>query len=119
MQERGYLLYLEDMLQSMSVIREYINGLDFEAFERNRLIRDGVVRNLEIIGEATRKVPDDVKLQHPEIPWKPIYRLRNIIAHEYFGIDYAVVWRIATDFLPANMVDLENLIKNEREKGKP
>lgn len=81
------------------------------------MLVDAVVRNFEIIGEATRNIPDEIINKYPEIPWKKMYGLRNLISHEYFGIDYEMIWKIIGDDLPQNLKDLQRILKVEREKG--
>lgn len=79
------------------------------------MVTDAVIRNLEIIGEASNKVPDIIKSKYPEIPWRQMYGLRNFVAHEYFGIDYENIWKIISIQMPKNMEDLERVIDSERE----
>ncbi len=112
--DRKYTLYLEDMLISMERIGEYIGDLDFIHFKQNSMIVDAVIRNFEIIGEASKYIPDDVIKNHPHLPWKKMYSLRNMVTHEYFGIDYEVIWEIAKGELPQNIVDLRQLIELEK-----
>ncbi len=114
--QRDYLLYLDDMTKAIRSIQEFLAGVEFSSFISNQMMRDAVVRNIEIIGEAARKIPLSVQDQYPEIPWKQMYIMRNIIAHEYFGIDYDVVWKIARDYLPKNLADLEKVIETENKK---
>jgi len=77
--EREYILYLEDMLQSMQRIEEYINNLDFQEFKMKSMVVDAVIRNFEVIGEASKKVPGAIQKKYPEIPWRKMYGLRNLI----------------------------------------
>jgi uncharacterized protein with HEPN domain len=114
---RDYNLYLEDMLTSMSRIEEYIGELEFRDFKMNYLIVDAVIRNFEIIGEASRNIPDKIKDIYPEIPWKKMYGLRNLISHEYFGIDYEMIWEISKKSLPKNLIDLRAIIEKENRSG--
>jgi len=109
---RNYNLYLEDMLTSMLRIEEYIGELSFSEFKMNYLIVDAIIRNFEIIGEASKNVPTKIKQKYPEIPWKKMYGLRNLIAHEYFGIDYEMIWEISKNNLPQNSIDLRKIIEN-------
>lgn len=88
-------LYLEDIQTSMSRIAEYIEGYDFIIFKKDYKTVDAVIRNFEIIGEASKNLSDEIKIQNPEIPWNEMYYLRNRVAHEYFGIDYEIIWDIA------------------------
>jgi len=113
--EREYLFYLQDMEDSMRHIFEFTKGMDFSTFKRNRLVVDAVIRNFEIIGEASKNVPENIKTKFPNIPWKNMYKLRNIISHDYFGIDYEVVWKIITEYLPENYAELCQVIEIEQQ----
>ena len=110
LKERAFILYLEDMLQSIQRIEEYTLGFEFITFKRDYKTVDAVVRNFEIIGEAAKNVPDEIKFAHPEIPWKEMYLLRNKVSHEYFGIDYEVIWDIVKNYLPQNKIEIEIVI---------
>lgn len=100
MKKRPYRMFLGDIFDSIEKIEGYITGLDFEDFSADNKSIDAVVRNLEIIGEASRNIPTTIKTKHPEIPWKRMVGLRNVIAHEYFGVDIRIIWQIATRNLP-------------------
>jgi len=115
--KREFILYLEDMLLSMDRIEEYLSSLDFKKFKRNYLVVDAIIRNFEIIGEASKSIPTNIQQKYPEIPWKKMYGLRNLIAHEYFGIDYEMIWEIAKRNLPQNRIDLIEIIKKEKAQG--
>lgn len=112
--KREFILYLEDMLQSMERIEEYLGDLDFRKFKMNYLVVDAIIRNFEIIGEASKNIPNDIQENYPEIPWKKMYGLRNLITHEYFGIDYEMIWEIAKNNLPQNRTDLSKIIDKEK-----
>jgi len=116
--KREFILYLEDMLQSMERIEEYLDKLDFSNFKMNYLVVDAIIRNFEIIGEASKNVPKNIQEKYPEIPWRKMYGLRNLISHEYFGIDYEMIWEIAKNNLPQNRVDLMKIIDNEKKTGR-
>jgi|TARA_R110000744_G_C19082903_1_gene531463 uncharacterized protein with HEPN domain len=111
--KREYIFYLEDMLQSMERIEEYLVEIDFDKFSKTHIVIDATVRNFEIIGEAAKSVPINIQEKYPEIPWKKIYGLRNLISYEYFGIDYEMIWKIAKTNLPQNQIDLEKIVKRE------
>jgi uncharacterized protein with HEPN domain len=113
--KRRYELYFEDMLNSIKSIEEYIGENDYRNFKMNRMIVDAVVRNFEIIVEAAKNIPLEVQDKYPEIPWKKMYSLRNLISHEYFGIDYEMIWEIALNNLPKNKNDLEKIIQKEKQ----
>ena len=112
--ERDPILYLEDILISMKRVEEYIEGLDFQKFKMDYKTVDAVIRNFEIIGEASKNVPGNVKERHPDVPWDEMYRLRNRISHEYFGIDYEIIWDITTQYLPTNQKDIIIALDYER-----
>ena len=108
MSERSAELLLEDMLESCDRILEYTKELSFEEFRKNYLVVDAVVRNFTIIGEAAGRIPDAYKRKHPEIDWDRIRGFRNRIVHDYFGIDYQIVWIIIENNIP----ELRDLIKH-------
>lgn len=114
---RNYIFYLEDMLLSMNRIEEYTEGLDFKRFKLNYMVVDAVIRNFEVIGEASKNIPPEIKHKYPEIPWGKMYGLRNMISHEYFGIDYEMLWEIAKNNLPENQADLQEIISKEKAEG--
>ena len=91
---RDFNLYLDDILESINRILQYIADQNFETFADDQKTVDAVVRNLEIIGEAARNLPDGVKEAMADIQWKKIIALRNILTHEYFGINKQIVWDV-------------------------
>ena len=97
---RDYKAYLKDILDSILKIQKYTEGISFNKFSSDELIQDGVVRNLEIIGEAVKNIPDDVKNEHLDLDWKKIAGLRDILVHAYFGIDVEIVWDIVKHKVP-------------------
>lgn len=98
----------------MSRIAEYINGLTFIQFKQDYRTVDAVIRNFEIIGEASRNLPIEIKEKYPHVPWSEMYLLRNKVSHEYFGIDYEIIWDIAVNYLPENKVQLEEVLSAEK-----
>ncbi|MBU4312987.1 MAG: DUF86 domain-containing protein [Candidatus Omnitrophica bacterium] len=108
---RDYKLYLEDILQAIDKIEKYTKGLNADRLKKEDLIVDGVVRNLEIIGEAAKNIPQDIKKKHPDIEWKKIAGLRDILAHEYFGIDLQILWDIIKNKLPELKTKVTPLMK--------
>ena len=112
--QRDYILYLEDIQTSMLRIQEYLAEHNFDSFRKDYKTLDAVIRNFEIIGEATKNLPKEVTARYPAIPWKEMYRLRNRISHEYFGIDYQIIWRIATAYLPQNLKQINEMLIIEK-----
>ena len=96
---RDYSLYLDDILEAIRNIREYLSGMDYELFTRDKKTRDAVVRNLEVIGEAAGRLPESARLAAPNIEWRKIMGMRNILAHEYFGVSLPVVWDVVQNKL--------------------
>jgi|SRR3989338_7216081 len=111
MSKRSAHLLLEDMLDAVRQIQAYVAGMEFSAFANDRKTCDAVIRNFEIIGEASHRLPDEYKALHPEIDWTKIRGFRNRIVHDYFGIDYEIVWMIAKTNLPQLISSLEKLLK--------
>lgn len=112
--ERDPILYLEDIVLSMQRVKEYIAGIDFQHFKRDYKTVDAVIRNFEIIGEASKNLPKAIKDKYIYVPWEEMYRLRNRISHEYFGIDYEIIWEIATQQLPLNYDEIIEILKLEK-----
>ncbi|MFQ5887505.1 MAG: DUF86 domain-containing protein [Candidatus Hydrothermarchaeales archaeon] len=112
--QREYKAYLKDVLGAIKKIERYTENLSIDGFAEDELIQDGVVRNLEIIGEAVKSIPDDIKIRNPEIEWKKIAGLRDILIHAYFGIDIEVVWDIIKNKIPGmKKKSLELLLEME------
>lgn len=97
---RSYKLYLQDILDSARKIAVYAEGLDLSSFAQQSMAFDAIVRNLEIIGEAVKKIPRRIRIQYPQIEWKKIAGLRDIIAHEYFGVNKRILWEVVVQKLP-------------------
>lgn len=98
---RDFRLYLDDILTAIGRVREYAHGLDREGFISDTKTVDAVIRNLEVIGEASRKLPEDIKAASAEIEWSKIIAMRNILSHEYFGVNNLLLWDIITNKLGA------------------
>lgn len=111
--KRQYFFFLEDILTSMLRISEYIASLTIDEFKQNQMVVDAVVRNFEIIGEASKNLPEDIKVKYPEIPWSKMYGLRNLISHQYFGIDFEMIWEIVKSNLPDNINELRKVVAIE------
>lgn len=101
-----YLSHIEDAISS---IQEYVAG-GKEAFLANKMIQDAVIRNLEIIGEAVKKISPDTRARAPEVPWKQISGLRDVLIHDYFGVDLGTVWLVVENRLPALKLQIRNLL---------
>ena len=100
MSKRDHRLFLADMLEAIEKIERYTHGLNREDLWQDDLVADAVVRNIEVIGEAARHVPEALRAAHPEIDWRRVVGLRNVVVHEYFAIDMDVVWVVVEKHLP-------------------
>ncbi len=107
-------MYLEDIQQAMLRIAEYIEGMDFQDFKRDYKTVDAVIRNFEVIGETSRNVPQEIKKDYPDVPWQEMYLLRNKVSHEYFGIDYEIIWDIAKNHLPENQKQIIQILEEKK-----
>ncbi len=113
MSKRDAKLLLEDMLDSMSKIHKYTFQYSFEEFCNDDKTIDAVIRNFEIIGEAANRIPDEIKSNNPEIPWRSLIGLRNRVIHEYFGVDLEIVWDIVINDLNECVEWIELLIEKD------
>ena len=107
---RDYRVYLDDIVEAAEHIEEYTSGLSVEVFSRDRKTRDAVLFNLQVVGEAIKKVPEEVRSRHPDVEWKKIAGLRDILVHEYFGIDVDIVWDVVANKLPDLKLQIEKIL---------
>jgi len=94
MSKRPTDLLLTDIREAIDRVGEYIKGMSFEEFSKDQKTIDAVARNLEIMGEAANRLPDEFKEDHSDVEWYKIVGLRHRIVHEYFGVDLQIIWRI-------------------------
>jgi len=97
---RDYHLYLKDILSAMDSIEAFVEGMSFEEFRADDKTASAVIRKFEIIGEATKNIPDEIRQQYPTVPWKEMAGMRDRLIHFYFGMDYKLVWTTIKERLP-------------------
>ena len=114
MSERDPRLYCEDILESGSAILDFVKGLSFDDFCDDRKPYSAVIREFEIIGEAVGKLPESFRERRPDVEWQDIKDFRNLLSHEYFGVDLEIVWKIIEDDLPALMDAVKKIVGTER-----
>jgi uncharacterized protein with HEPN domain len=114
MSRREWKLFIEDILESIRLIKNYVENMGFDDFKNDRKTIDAVVRNFEIIGEASRFIPDEIKEEYENVDWKGIVGLRNRIAHEYFDISLSIVWHIVMKELPTLEDQMKKILEQSR-----
>lgn len=105
---RDSKIYLDDIKDAIKRIEKYTRKANYDSFEKNQMLIDAVIRNLAIIGEAVKNLPQETKKQFPEIEWKKIAGLRDILVHAYFGINKKIVWDIVKNKIP----ELKKVLSN-------
>ena len=107
-------VYLQDILESIGHIQQFLEGVSEDEFYKNVEKQDAVLRRLEIIGEAVKHLPDDIREDHPDIPWRQIAGMRDVIIHEYFGITLEMVWVAATEDILDLKTKVEEIIESKQ-----
>jgi len=111
MTNRPARIRLEDLKQAMARVRQYTKGLTYEEFVEDEKTMDAVLRNLEVIGEAARNIPEELRGEYPDVEWHRMIGLRNIISHEYFGVDMQIIWEVATRNVPETEPLVADMLK--------
>ncbi len=107
-------VFIQDILESIKLIEDYAKGVSEEEFldkDDNLQLKDAIIRRLEIIGEAVKNIPDDFKEKHPDISWKQISGMRDVLIHEYFGVRLERVWKTAKEDLPELKEVISKILK--------
>ena len=108
--ERADREFLSDIREAIRRVGAYIAGMTYELFLTDTRTQDAIIRNLEIIGEATKKLSEELRTKHPEVPWKSMAGARDRLTHHYFGVNLDIVWQIATAELPKVASQLQRIM---------
>jgi len=108
---RNITLYVKDILQNMQDAEEFIRDMSYEQFAGDKKTLNAVLRSIEVIGEAAKNVPDEVRDKYPDIPWKEMAGMRDKVIHFYFGVDKEVVWSVVKDRIPAIRPPIEKMLR--------
>jgi len=113
--KRNYKLFIKDIILAMKSIEEFVEGLSLDEVKEDDKTSSAVIRKFEIIGEATRHVPDNLKENYPDIPWKKMAGMRDRLIHAYFGVDYRLVWEAIKIDIPKLKPRLEEVLAGLEE----
>mgnify|MGYP001132264343 CR=1 FL=1 len=103
--------YIRHMLDEIDYILNRISNMDYDSFVRDETLKRAFVRSVEVIGEASKKLPENIKAMQPEIEWRKVSGMRDRLIHDYFGVDYTIVWDVASNKLPDLREKLHDLLK--------
>ncbi|MDD5204307.1 MAG: DUF86 domain-containing protein [Desulfobacterales bacterium] len=116
MSKRDFCLYCGDILDSGKAILEYVRNMTFQEFTQDRRTYSAVIREFQIIGEAVGRLPEELKQRRPDVEWQDIRDFRNLLTHEYFGVDLEIVWKIIQDDLPGLINAVEEIMQASEER---
>ena len=106
----GNKVRLQHIAKALGEIGEYTKGIDFDAFKQNSIINQACIRQLEIIGEACNRLTDELKNSYPNIAWRQIIALRNLLIHQYFGVDLEIIWEVIKNDLPLFSQNINSIL---------
>ena len=113
MPPRNWKIRIRDILDCIEKIEKFTRGYTFTDFQEDEKTIDSVLRNLEIIGEASRHVPTDIRIRYPDIPWVEMLTMRNIVIHEYHGVNLEIIWQTVKENLPPLVSPLKQILARE------
>jgi uncharacterized protein with HEPN domain len=112
---RRWKFRVKHILEALGKIQQYTNNMDLAQLTADSMALDAVIRNFQVIGEASRAIPEHVKRAHPEVPWSPMEKMRHVIVHDYDRVDVGIVWDTVKKDLPSPVPLLERLLEEEGE----
>ncbi len=110
--EKDTTIFLKHIFESIEQVQNYVKDISKETFLVSTQLQDSVARRLEIIGEATKNLPEDFKIKHPEIPWRKITGMRDNLIHEYFNFDEELVWNVLINYIPEFKKQISDLLND-------
>ncbi len=117
MSERNDIDLIRDIAESVARISLYTLNMEYEEFRKDKKTQDAVIRNIEIMGEATKKLSEDMRKDYPNIPWKNIAGTRDKLIHNYFGVNIDIIWSIVQIEIPSLLPKIERIYQNVNEQG--
>jgi uncharacterized protein with HEPN domain len=111
---RSWLLFLDDMREAARKIDRYVAGRDQDAFRADEMAFDATLRNLEILGEAVKGIPEEIRVRYPDINWRGVAGFRNVLAHAYFAVDEETLWDIIANKVPQLLAQLEQITEDRK-----
>jgi uncharacterized protein with HEPN domain len=115
---RDYKLFISYIVEAIKDVEVFIGEMDYEGFLKDKKTQKAVVWQIHVIGEATKNVPESIRNKYREVPWKYMARIRDKIAHFYFGIDYEIVWNVVKEKLPAIKPEIEKILLDLTKNNK-
>ena len=115
---RNITLYIKDILQNMSDAEDFISGMSYDEFTNDKKTLNAVLRSIEVIGEATKNIPDDIRNLYPDVPWKEMAGMRDKVIHFYFGVDKEVIWVVVKERIPVLKPVISRLLREIEDQAR-
>lgn len=109
---REYSDYIQDIHDAIRDIKNFVKDFDYTKFENDQKTINAVIRSLEVIGEASKNIPDDIKKKYPKTPWRGLAGMRDKLIHEYFGVDTEILWQVASEEITEIEISMNQLVQN-------